>query len=176
MATVVAAARGAGARAAAGLRGGGGAVARGRPRAGCARRLCTAPAAPATVDMKRYLWERYHEAKRSTDGECAPQPQPSTRGPPPSPPSPCTLPLSRAWLPRRRRAQNLATLASLFPAVGAGGRAVSYLGVVKPGACIGKCSGPSRGFQGRESEDVTPTPLGVVIHPGNDSSSPAAPS
>ncbi|CAO2581305.1 5'-nucleotidase domain-containing protein 3 [Lemmus lemmus] len=65
MATVAAVARGAGARAAvAGLRGGGGAAARGRPRAGCARRLCTAPAA---VDMKRYLWARYHEAKRSTD-------------------------------------------------------------------------------------------------------------
>lgn len=68
MATVPAVARGAGARAAAaaGLRGGGGAAARGRSRAGCARRLCTAPAA---VDMKRYLWARYHEAKRSTDGE-----------------------------------------------------------------------------------------------------------
>lgn len=73
MATVAAVARGAGARAAAGLRGGSGAAARGRPRASCARRLCTAPAA---VDMKRYLWERYHEAKRSTDGECAPQPAP----------------------------------------------------------------------------------------------------
>ncbi|XP_021030183.1 5'-nucleotidase domain-containing protein 3 [Mus caroli] len=67
MATVAAAARGAGARAAAGLRSCGGAVARERPRAGCARRLCTAPAAPAAVDMKSYLWARYHEAKRSTD-------------------------------------------------------------------------------------------------------------
>lgn len=65
MATVAAVARGARA-AAAGLRSSGGAAARGRPRTGCARRLCTAPAA---VDMKRYLWARYHEAKRSTDGE-----------------------------------------------------------------------------------------------------------
>lgn len=64
MATVAAAARGAGARAVAGLRSGSGAVARGRPLADCARRLCTAPAA---VDMKSYLWARYHEAKRSTD-------------------------------------------------------------------------------------------------------------
>lgn len=81
MATVAAAARGAGARAVAGLRSGGGAVARERPRAGCARRLCTAPAAPAAVDMKSYLWARYHEAKRSTDGECASQLTPPTRGP-----------------------------------------------------------------------------------------------
>lgn len=88
MATVAAAARGAGARAAAGLRSCGGAVARERPRSGCARRLCSAPAAPAAVDMKSYLWARYHEAKRSTDGECVSQLAPPTRGPLGSP-APC---------------------------------------------------------------------------------------
>uniref|UniRef100_A0A8C4PU94 5'-nucleotidase domain containing 3 n=1 Tax=Equus asinus TaxID=9793 RepID=A0A8C4PU94_EQUAS len=62
----VAVARGAGARgAAATLRGGCGTAARGRPRAGPSRPLCTAPG--TVPDRKRYLWERYQEAKRSTD-------------------------------------------------------------------------------------------------------------
>lgn len=137
MATVATVARGAGARAAAaGLRGGGGTAARGRPRAGCARRLCTAPAA---VDMKRYLWARYHEAKRSTDGECEPQP------------APLTLPLLRGS--RGDGVQNLATLASLsFPC---------SKSCFIPGDCSArsgprKCSGPPREFQGRQSEDVIP--------------------
>ncbi|XP_058424529.1 5'-nucleotidase domain-containing protein 3 isoform X2 [Diceros bicornis minor] len=57
-----AAARGVGARAAAAaLRGGCGTAARGRP----SRPLCTAPG--TAPDRKRYLWERYQEAKRSTD-------------------------------------------------------------------------------------------------------------
>ncbi|XP_032705931.1 5'-nucleotidase domain-containing protein 3 isoform X2 [Lontra canadensis] len=64
-AAAVAVARGAGARAAAALRGGCGSAARGRPRAGPARPLCTAPG--TAPDMKGYLWERYREAKRSTD-------------------------------------------------------------------------------------------------------------
>lgn len=50
------------------LRGGGGAAARGWPRAWRARPLCTAPGAAG--DMKRYLWARYRDARRSTDGEC----------------------------------------------------------------------------------------------------------
>ncbi|XP_061062559.1 5'-nucleotidase domain-containing protein 3 isoform X2 [Eubalaena glacialis] len=65
MATAAAAvARGAGARAVAALRSGCRTAARGRSRAGPARPLCTAPG--TTPDMKRYLRERYREAKRST--------------------------------------------------------------------------------------------------------------
>lgn len=67
-AAAAAAARGALARAAAALLGGCGAAGRGRLRAVSARPLCTAPGTAA--DMKSYLWERYREAKRSTDGEC----------------------------------------------------------------------------------------------------------
>jgi hypothetical protein len=83
MATVAAAvARGAGARAAAtaavALRGDCGAAARGRPHAGPARPLCTAPGTAA--DMKRYLWERYQEAKRSTHGEWLGAPDPPAPG------------------------------------------------------------------------------------------------
>ncbi|XP_047644115.1 5'-nucleotidase domain-containing protein 3 isoform X3 [Phacochoerus africanus] len=58
-------ARGAGARAAAALRGGCGTAARRRSRASLARPLCTAPG--TAPDMKLYLWERYREAKRSTE-------------------------------------------------------------------------------------------------------------
>uniref|UniRef100_A0A8D1EBM2 5'-nucleotidase domain containing 3 n=1 Tax=Sus scrofa TaxID=9823 RepID=A0A8D1EBM2_PIG len=58
-------ARGAGARAAAALRGGCGTAARRRSRARLARPLCTAPG--TAPDMKLYLWERYREAKRSTE-------------------------------------------------------------------------------------------------------------
>ncbi|XP_009424397.1 5'-nucleotidase domain-containing protein 3 isoform X2 [Pan troglodytes] len=67
MAAAAVVARGAGARAAtaAALRGGCGTAARGRPCAGPARPLCTAPG--TAPDMKRYLWERYREAKRSTE-------------------------------------------------------------------------------------------------------------
>lgn len=66
--------RGACARAAAAaLRGGCGTAARGRPGAGPARALCTAPG--TAPGMKRYLWERYREAKRSTDGECGGAPR-----------------------------------------------------------------------------------------------------
>lgn len=48
-----------------------------------------------------------------------------------------------------------------------------------PGDCSAgsvhrKRSGPPRGFQGRQSEAFPLTPLGVVIHPGNDSGSPAS--
>uniref|UniRef100_A0A8D2KCQ9 5'-nucleotidase domain containing 3 n=1 Tax=Urocitellus parryii TaxID=9999 RepID=A0A8D2KCQ9_UROPR len=67
-AAAAAVARGAGVRAAAvaALWGGGGGTAAGRrPRSGPARPLCTAPG--TAPDMKRYLWERYQEAKRSTD-------------------------------------------------------------------------------------------------------------
>lgn len=75
-----AATRGAGAKAAAAaLRGGCGTAARGWPRAGAPRHLCTAPG--TAPDMKRYLWDRYREAKRSTDGECGGAPRcPSTCG------------------------------------------------------------------------------------------------
>lgn len=146
MATVAAVARGAGARAAAaGLRGGGGAAARGRPRAGCARRLCTAPAA---VDMKRYLWARYHEAKRSTDGECVRAPACTARS---GTLGPRTLPLLRGS--RGDGVQNLATLVSLsFPCPES---------CFIPGDCSArsgprKCSGPPREFQGRQLEDVIP--------------------
>lgn len=66
-AAAAAAARGAGARAVAALRSGGRTAARGRSPAGPARSLCTAPG--TAPDMKRYLWERYREAKRSTAGE-----------------------------------------------------------------------------------------------------------
>lgn len=67
MAAAVVVARGAGARAAtaATLRGGCGTAARGRPCVGPARPLCAAPG--TAPDMKRYLWERYQEAKRSTE-------------------------------------------------------------------------------------------------------------
>eukprot|EP00069_Balaena_mysticetus_P005747 bmy_04801T0 len=64
MATAAAVARGAGARAVAALRSGCRTAARGRSRAGPARPLCTAPG--TAPDMKRYLRERYREAKRST--------------------------------------------------------------------------------------------------------------
>lgn len=69
MATAAAAvARRAGARAAAALLSACGTAARGWRRAGPARPLCTAPG--TAPDMKGYLWERYREAKRSTEGEC----------------------------------------------------------------------------------------------------------
>ncbi|KAF4022592.1 hypothetical protein G4228_014769 [Cervus hanglu yarkandensis] len=64
-AAVAAAARGAGARAVTALRDGCRTATRGRSRAGPARPLCTAPG--TAPDMKRYLWERYREAKRSTE-------------------------------------------------------------------------------------------------------------
>lgn len=144
MATVAAVARGAGARAAAGLRGGSGAAARGRPRASCARRLCTAPAA---VDMKRYLWERYHEAKRSTDGECAPQPAP----PPGDARSP--HPTSAARLPPAEKASPKLPN-SCFPCP-CPGKLFSHREMVEPGVCIGSALG-RRKVQGRQSEDVTP--------------------
>lgn len=165
MATVAAAARGAGARAVAGLRSGGGAVARERPRAGRARRLCTAPAAPAAVDMKSYLWARYHEAKRSTDGECASQLTPPTRGPLGSrAPYLCrAAPAGKATLKLRN------SCFSFSPA----GVAVSYLGIVKPRVCIGSALGRREGSKGVGRKTFPQTPLGVVIHPGNDSSSPA---
>ncbi|XP_059537801.1 5'-nucleotidase domain-containing protein 3 isoform X1 [Myotis daubentonii] len=51
--------------AAAALRSVCGTAARGRLRAGHSRPLCTAPG--TAPDMKRYLWERYREAKRSTE-------------------------------------------------------------------------------------------------------------
>lgn len=63
--------------AAAALRSVCGTAARGRLRAGHARPLCTAPG--TAPDQKRYLWERYREAKRSTEGECD---RPPTRGAP----------------------------------------------------------------------------------------------
>lgn len=163
MATVATVARGAGARAAAaGLRGGGGTAARGRPRAGCARRLCTAPAA---VDMKRYLWARYHEAKRSTDGECEPQPAPLARGPSgPSPYRCCEAPAeteSRTW-------QLL--LPCLSPAL----KAVSYLGIAQPGVGLGSALGRRESSKGVSRKMLSQTPLGVVIHPGNGSGSPVS--
>lgn len=80
-AAAAAVARGAGVRAAAvaALWGGGGGTAAGRrPRSGPARPLCTAPG--TAPDMKRYLWERYQEAKRSTDGECGGAPLPCSSG------------------------------------------------------------------------------------------------
>uniref|UniRef100_A0A8C2NHK9 5'-nucleotidase domain containing 3 n=1 Tax=Capra hircus TaxID=9925 RepID=A0A8C2NHK9_CAPHI len=64
-AAVTAAARGAGARAVTALRDGCRTAVRGRSPAGPARPLCTAPG--TAPDMKRYLWERYREAKRSTE-------------------------------------------------------------------------------------------------------------
>uniref|UniRef100_A0A4W2DLW2 5'-nucleotidase domain containing 3 n=1 Tax=Bos indicus x Bos taurus TaxID=30522 RepID=A0A4W2DLW2_BOBOX len=64
-AAVTAAARGAGARAVTALRDGCRTAARGRSRTGPTRPLCTAPG--TAPDMKRYLWERYREAKRSTE-------------------------------------------------------------------------------------------------------------
>lgn len=72
-AAVAAAARGAGAKAVTALRDGCRTATRGRSRAGPARPLCTAPG--TAPDMKRYLWERYREAKRSTEGEwgCGPR-------------------------------------------------------------------------------------------------------
>lgn len=97
--------------------------------------------------------------------ECEPQPAPPARGP--SGPAPYLCRAAPAETESR-------TWQLLLLCHSHAWKAVSYLGIAQPGVGLGSALGSRESSKGVSRKMLSQTPLGVVIHPGNGSGSPAS--